>query len=361
MGGHQSNSATIRRGTTAPPGRAFGWPKNDLYRLLQPQINAEGTHIWPFDSVLPVDLRMLSSDGQNTVQKNRHDYFEIFVLCSGATTFYVQDRLLPMNQGDLAIIGSTLYHSAGCPPNSRMTIGTLYFDPDWIRSDGSANSAQYLMPFLQQDSGFPHVLPAKTGVPKQVFDLMRRIHGELPGSSMRGRLAIKTYLKMILMLLVNQYSSYAGTVEIFRRQQCALDSLHNFFEFLRKHIGEALQVQDAARLCGLTESDFMYFFREVSGRSFRSYLNHCRVERAQVLLAGTNRPISEIAQEMGFCDQSYFGAVFHRIRGVTPAAYRRRHHSGLGLPPEYIGSGGVSDCAGPSDSWKTGTASSAPG
>ena len=34
-----------------------------------------------------------------------------------------------MNVGDLAIIGSTLYHSTKTPPNSRMTIGTLFFDP----------------------------------------------------------------------------------------------------------------------------------------------------------------------------------------------------------------------------------------
>ena len=138
--------------------------------------------------------------------------------------------------------------------------------------------------------------------------------------------------QMILMLLVNQYSSYAGTVEAFRRQQCALDHLHSFFDFLRKQIGEAIQVADAARLCGLTESDFMYFFGQVIGRSFRSYLNHCRVERAQVLLANTNRPIADIAQEMGFCDQSYFSAVFHKLSGMTPAAYRRRHHKGLDLP-----------------------------
>ncbi len=77
----------------------------------------------------------------------------------------------------------------------------------------------------------------------------------------------------------------------------------------------------------------MYFFGQVIGPPFRSYLNHCRVERAQVLLASTNKPIADIAQEMGFCDQSYFSAVFHKLAGMTPAAYRRRHHSGLGLPP----------------------------
>jgi AraC-like DNA-binding protein len=329
MVGRQSRSgsdATIRTGLTEPVDCVSGWPTNDQFSLIQPQINAEDIHVWPFDSVVPVDLRFLTSDGQNTVRKNRHDYFEILLLCSGEATFLVQDRLLPMNVGDLAIVGSTLYHSMEQPPDSTSVIGTLYFDPDLIRSDGSSNSVEYLTPFLEQDPEFPHILPANTGVPREVFDLMQMIRAELPGSSMRGCLAIKTYLKMILMLLVNQYSSYAGTVEVFRRQQHALHRLHAFFEFFRKHIGEAIQVSDAARLCGLTESDFMYLFRQVTGRSFRSYLNHCRVERAQVLLTSTNRPVSDIAQEMGFCDQSYFGAVFHRVAGMTPAVYRRRHH-----------------------------------
>jgi AraC-like DNA-binding protein len=323
-------------GTTEAPDSAIGWPKSDQYRLLQPQINANGIHVWPFDSAMPVDLRLLTSDGQHTVQKNRHDYFEIFVLCSGATTFLVEDRLLPMHAGDLAVIGSTLYHSIECPVHAKSATGVLYFDPNLICSDGHAYSAEYLAPFLEQDSDFPHVLPANTGVPGQVMELMRMIHAELPGSSMRGRLAIKTYLKMILMLLVNQYSSYAGAIESIRDQQRALDRLQRFFEFLPRHVGEAIQVGDAAQLCSLDESDFVRFLKQVTGRSFRSYLNHYRVERAQAALAGTNRSISDIALEMGFCDQSYFGAVFLKLAAMTPLAYRRRHHRAAELPRVHM-------------------------
>jgi AraC family transcriptional regulator, transcriptional activator of pobA len=332
MVGRQSRSGsddTIRKGMTESFDCISGWPTNDQYSLIQPQINAEDIHVFPFDSAAPVDLRLLTSDGRNAVRKNRHDYFEILVLCSGVATFLVEDRLLPMNVGDMAIVGSTLYHSMGQPPDSRSVIGTLYFDPDLIRSDGNPHSVEYLAPFLDQDSDFPHILPANTGVPREIFDLMQRIRAELPGSSMRACLAIKTYLKMILMLLVNQYSSYAGTMEVFRRQQYALHRLQAFFEFIRKHIGEEIHVPDAAQLCGLTQSDFMYFFRHVTGRSFKSYLNQCRVERAQVLLTSTNLPVSHIAQEMGFCDQSYFGAVFYRVAGITPAVYRRRYHRQL--------------------------------
>ena len=55
-----------------------------------------------------------------------------------------------------------------------------------------------------------------------------------------------------------------------------------------------------------------------------AYLNHCRIERAQALLALTDKSVSDISQEMGFCDQSYFGTVFRKLVGMTPAAYRAK-------------------------------------
>ena len=208
----------------------------------------------------------------------------------------------------------------------------MYFDPNFITGDGMACSAEYLAPFLDQDLGFPHVVPATTGLPHQIIDLMEMIQEEMPGSSRHARLAIKTYLKMILILLVKHYATYASGVDSLKRQQCALESLEKFFEFLPEHVGDMIQAPDAARMCDLGEAEFATYLRQLTGRSFRSYLNQYRVERARTALAETSHPISEIAQEMGFCDQSYFGAVFHKFTGMTPLAYRHRHRSAPGRP-----------------------------
>jgi AraC-like DNA-binding protein len=131
-------------------------------------------------------------------------------------------------------------------------------------------------------------------------------------------------LKLVLIQLVNQFSSYAGTVETYQRQQRALDRIRPLFRYLADNSGSTIQIRQAARICGMSISHFMSFFKQVTGLSFTKYLNHYRVERAQMLLASTEESISEISQIVGFCDQSYFGTVFHRIVGTTPAAYRRR-------------------------------------
>jgi AraC-like DNA-binding protein/mannose-6-phosphate isomerase-like protein (cupin superfamily) len=294
------------------------------FDLVEPQISAEGVHTWSFDAPCPVDVLFLTVDDRHPVRMNRHGYFEVLFLCSGSANCHIQDRLLPFNEGDLAIIGSTLYHRIECESSTPVTIAALFFEPDLIRCEGASDSAEYLTPFLLQDEDFPHVISAETGVPRQVLDLMLRIRTEIPATSSRGRLAVKTYLKMLLMLLVNQYAPYAGTVETYQRQQQNIERLRPLFRYLGENCGDSIQVREAARICCMSESHFMSLFKRVTGLSFVTYFNHFRIERAQALLARTDESMASISQQVGFCDQSYFGTVFRRIVGMTPATYRRR-------------------------------------
>lgn len=75
----------------------------------------------------------------------------------------------------------------------------------------------------------------------------------------------------------------------------------------------------------MSETHFMSYFKDVTGVSFIKYLNQYRIQRAQDLLVRTDRSIAEISLDTGYCDQSYFGAVFRKLAGTTPAAYRRRY------------------------------------
>jgi len=295
----------------------------DQFNLIEPQIDDNGIHAWPFDVSCPVDVRLLSGDGRHHVRKNRHSYCEVLYLCSGSLNCLIEDRILSLEEGDLAVLGSAVYHTIECQ-NSAVTIAVLYFEPDLIRCDGGSDSAEYLAPFLLQDSRFPHIVPAKSGVPRRVFDMMLRIHSELPAHSSRSRLALTTYLKVLLMMLVNHYATHPSTKDLIYRQQEALNRLQPLFHFIGRNCGHVVHVGDAARICGLSESYFMTFFRQVTGLSFVEYFKRYRIGRAQALLANTDDSMASISQEMGFCDQSHFGAVFRNAVGLTPLTYRRK-------------------------------------
>jgi len=69
--------------------------------------------------------------------------------------------------------------------------------------------------------------------------------------------------------------------------------------------------------------NFLRLFKQQTGFSPHQYVLHKRVERAQWLLNDPQRTINEVALQTGFSDQSHFSALFRRVTGVSPRAYRQ--------------------------------------
>jgi AraC-like DNA-binding protein len=166
-----------------------------------------------------------------------------------------------------------------------------------------------------------------SGIRVEALELMHRIQAELPAKSAWARLAIKTYLKMILLLLAKYYSSHSGLRQHVARKQADLGRLRPLFRHVEQYYGDPLSVEEGARLCAMSNSHFMYFFKRLTGQSFITYLTHYRIAKAKILLASTDKPISEISQDVAFCSQSYFGTAFRNLVGTTPLTYRRRYGS----------------------------------
>lgn len=296
----------------------------DGYTVISPQITADGNHQWPFELSFPIDVRFFRFGGRNRIRMNRHDYSELLYLLSGELAWQIQERQIVQKEGDLIVIGSALYHRPWASQERYVKAVVLYFLPELIEhGDASGEAAEYLMPFRIQDAGFPHVVPARTGLPVQALELMKLIHAELPAIANRSRLSVKTYLKMILVSLMNHYSDYQRTHEVFERRQASIRRLQPIFDLLETRFHETMTIENAAEVVGMSQSHFRRFFKQVTGQSFVTYVNHFRIAKAQHLLATTEKSVLEISQDVGFCDQSYFGLVFRRLVHIAPLQYRK--------------------------------------
>ncbi|MGL4972970.1 MAG: helix-turn-helix domain-containing protein, partial [Culicoidibacterales bacterium] len=64
-------------------------------------------------------------------------------------------------------------------------------------------------------------------------------------------------------------------------------------------------------------------FKEEVGISFNFYINKMRMEKAQDLLLNSNWKINQIAQHVGFQDNSYFYRKFKNYYGYCPNTVRK--------------------------------------
>lgn len=93
-------------------------------------------------------------------------------------------------------------------------------------------------------------------------------------------------------------------------------------EYISKHFSENISLADVADVIHLNPSYFSSLFKQVTGESFKEYLNKVRIEEAKSLLEHTDYSIIEIAVACGYSDQSYFTKVFKKTTGITPKQYR---------------------------------------
>jgi AraC family transcriptional regulator len=98
-------------------------------------------------------------------------------------------------------------------------------------------------------------------------------------------------------------------------------------EMLRAQLDGNISIRELATACSLSPSHFARGFRTSFGTSVHQYLIRLRLEKAKVLLAGTNKKLSEIAPLSGFCDQAALSRAFSRVERETPSRWRRRNAS----------------------------------
>jgi AraC family transcriptional activator of pobA len=306
---------------------------HDAYSVITPQIITDGNHEWPFDPSFPIDVRFFKFGRQDRIRMNRHDYMELLILLSGELKWQIRERQIVHKEGELIVVGSTLYHRPWGTRGLLENAAVLYFLPELIqRGDLTGEAQEYLMAFCIQDVAFPHAICARTGLPSQILDLIKQIHSELPAVAKLSRLSVNAHLRMILMLLVSYYSEYQTTLEVLAHRQELIRRLQPFFQLLERHFQEFISIQEAAGTIGMSTSHFRKFVKRLTGQSFVNYVNHFRIAKAQQLMISTSKSIAEIGQETGFCDQNYFGLVFRQLVGMTPLQYRRNTPGSPDLP-----------------------------
>jgi PAS domain S-box-containing protein len=103
-------------------------------------------------------------------------------------------------------------------------------------------------------------------------------------------------------------------------------------EAMLSDYAEPHSAEDLAAKVGLSVSQFNRQFKKKFHTTPRSYLTSVRMNAACHLLVSSDLPISDIALQTGFYDQSHFSNQFLRHRDMSPSQYRRKYSAEEVLP-----------------------------
>jgi AraC family transcriptional regulator len=94
-------------------------------------------------------------------------------------------------------------------------------------------------------------------------------------------------------------------------------------EAIEASIASPPSVEELAAIAGVHPTHLLRTFRRYQGATISNFIRQRRIQRARTEVAQAKRPLSMIALDAGFADQSHFTRVFKQTFGETPGQYAR--------------------------------------
>lgn len=131
-----------------------------------------------------------------------------------------------------------------------------------------------------------------------------------------------SHIKELLLETLNQLIQ-----KIEGEQESPKHAIHLVDKYIKEHYKEDLSLNILAEKVYLTPRYLSSLFIQETGYGINKYIKNVRMEKAKELLLKTNLKVSDISQEVGYSNVSYFCKSFQEDFGSTPDKYRQHYLS----------------------------------
>ena len=154
-----------------------------------------------------------------------------------------------------------------------------------------------------------------------ILHLAQLFKSEILNRGIAGKLYTESLANVLAVHLLRNYS---GSLVKPALQDEPLDALklNQLKEFIEEHLSEDLSIANMASVVHTSPFHFARAFKAATGQPPHRYVTQRRMEQAKILLSVTRLPVVEVANRVGFSNQSHFSAQFRRATGTTPKGYR---------------------------------------
>jgi len=98
-------------------------------------------------------------------------------------------------------------------------------------------------------------------------------------------------------------------------------------QYMNQHLDQNISLPELSASYNYSTSRFSSLFKDRTGFAPIDYFLHMKVQKATQLLDFTDKPVKEIASELGFDDPYYFSRLFKKIMAVSPSDFRTQRRS----------------------------------
>ena len=284
-----------------------------IFPTLLEEHGKHGTHAFPC-RVHSVDA---PADIQEKIHCHWHNEVELLHIRNGKATLQIGEKQYPVSTGDTILIpaGSVHMVNGDCSPFS---FTAVVFMPKLIHSfTDDLIEENYITPVILWQFSHSPVFhnPLIQSWIQQIAeaDQIREDGYEL---------TIKIRILEILQEMYRYVKDFKVEQMISTDEKSAL--LKAMVVYLHEHENMPVSLKDMSDNFHISKGHLCRFFHDMTNMTVIEYLNYYRISRSVQKLKHTDLSISEIAQQTGFINISYFNRTFRKYMRQSPGQFRKR-------------------------------------
>lgn len=253
---------------------------------------------------------------------HKHNYVELQYVYKGSLTQVIDGKLITMKEGELMMLNQVITHEIKAAKEDDIVINFI-INPEFFQfifslADIDNVIFNFIMSTIYSNATKGEYLYYKVSKQGAITENMEKIIMELYEPSITSSISIKLLVGLLLVQLVK----HSNDIEVYSvdnyEKKLSLDIL--------KYIDEHYIEGSLAVISGLlNQPDYKIcrIVKKYTGVTFKQLVQETRLNKTVDMLSRTDMAITEIMQNVGYENITYFYKLFKEKYTMTPNEYRK--------------------------------------
>lgn len=252
--------------------------------------------------------------------EHQHSFFELVYIISGTGRQYINQNKFHYAAGHLFLITPEDHHSFAV--DSPTEFFFLRFNDIYLRNNALPSDNRQRLEFILQNANHqPGCILREETDKCLVGPLVEAILREQGSRDLYKKELTAQMVNTLIVIVARNIARYMPEQVNAKTDEKALDILN----YIQNHIYDPQKIRAEAisRHFGISPAYLGRFFRKHTHETLQQYISNYRLKLVEARLRRSDRRMNEIADELGFTDESHLNKFFRKQKGVSPTAYRK--------------------------------------
>lgn len=264
------------------------------------------------DSHSPITTELRAP--QEPYPEHAHSFEEIIIVSSGSGTHVMNDIPMNLSKNYVCFVNKEDRHLFEGVDS--LYLSNILFERDKLPLSGALNQ---FLPAPNDDTNGWFISEATA---KRVNHIVDNLHIESHIDSEASRIITQSLFQQ---LVVELWRGKITDTSLLSAGDKAIYAL----SYINENYAELAELDTVAESVDLSARQLAKAIKKITGMSFNQYLHYTRASKALSHILYTDKPITEIAFDVGYQDSNYFSTKFKQALNVTPRHARSRKELGL--------------------------------